>query len=273
MPAIQPARLRQQAALLSEHFERPAAFVRSLHHLLDFYADRTHRPGQAGEPPPLLAAYNVKPPVLRQILYELVSLADDQPEVGLALCDALWEQAYLEFRLLAAGLLGQIPPDPPEALLHRVEAWARSVSDARLVGIILNTSLARLRQENPPGLVRQVERWLTESEIFFQKLGLQALLPLLEDQRFENFPVFYRLIYPLARVAPTSLRPELLDVVGALARRSPRETAYFLRQTMETPKSPDTAWIIRRSLGNFPPEVQESLRLAVREFNRPGEKN
>jgi hypothetical protein len=59
MPAIQPARLRQQAALMVEHFDQPAAFVRSLHHLLEYYADRAHRPGQAGKPPALLAAYNV----------------------------------------------------------------------------------------------------------------------------------------------------------------------------------------------------------------------
>ena len=50
MPAIQPVRLKRQSALLVEQFNNPAAFIRSLHHLLEFYADRVHRPGQAGEP-------------------------------------------------------------------------------------------------------------------------------------------------------------------------------------------------------------------------------
>ena len=65
MPAIQPARLKQQAVLLAQQFDNPVAYVRSLHHLLDFYADRAHRPGQSGKPAPLTSAYRVHPPVLR----------------------------------------------------------------------------------------------------------------------------------------------------------------------------------------------------------------
>jgi len=60
MPAIHPARMKIQVARLGEKIRQPEVFVRELHNLLDFYADRTHRPGQFGEPPPLLAI--IKPP-------------------------------------------------------------------------------------------------------------------------------------------------------------------------------------------------------------------
>ena len=53
MPAIQLTRLRLQTAGLAESFANPQAFVRGLHDLLDYYADRTHRPGQSGAPAPL----------------------------------------------------------------------------------------------------------------------------------------------------------------------------------------------------------------------------
>jgi hypothetical protein len=91
------------------------------------------------------------------------------------------------------------------------------------------------------------------------------LLPLICDPAFENLPVFFRLIQQLCQAAPAALRPDLLDVLAALARRSPQETAYFLRQTLIFPDSPDTPWLIRQSLSQFPPEMQSSLRQAMRE--------
>ncbi len=123
MPAISPARLKHQAALLAEHFDDPPAFVRSLHHLLESYSNRVYRPGQAGELPPLLQTYRVQPPVLRQLLLAIAPLASKNPDAGLALCDALWEQPYLEFRLLAASLLGQLPCSPAEPVIARMKAW------------------------------------------------------------------------------------------------------------------------------------------------------
>ena len=125
MPAIQPVRLKRQSALLVEQFNNPAAFIRSLHHLLDFYADRVHRPGQAGEPSPLIQAYRVKPPILRQILMDLEPLAKEKPDQALELCDQLWEQPYLEFRHLSASILGVIPLSSSAAILERVRGWIR----------------------------------------------------------------------------------------------------------------------------------------------------
>lgn len=265
MPAIQPARLRQQAALLVEQFDQPDAFIRSLHHLLDFYADRTHHPGQAGEPPPLLSAYNVRPPVLRQVLLELTPLAQENPDAALRLCDALWAQPYLEMHLLSAGLLGQLPIEPPVAVMDRVQAWAEQEKDARLITILFDQGMGRLRKESPQLVLQRVEKWLADTEPFIQQLGLRVLLPLAEDPDYQNLPVIFHLIYPLARSIPSGLRPELLDVLAALARRSPQETAYFLRQTWLAIQSPDTAWLIRQSLPAFPTNIQESLRRALRE--------
>lgn len=264
MPAIQPARLRQQAALLVEHFTSPPAFVRSLHHLLDYYADRAHRPGRSGEPAPLLAAYNVRPPVLRQILQELAPLVESEPQIALSLSDALWEQPYLEFRLLAASLLGQISPQPPEPILARVQAWVKSDPQNRLIGALLSQGVARVRNEKPDHLIHLVEVWLSSSDVFQQQLGLRTLVPMVKDLGFENLPAFFRLIQPLSRSVPPELRPDMLDVLRALAHRSPHETAFHLRQFLELPNSPDTPWLIRQCLQAFPLETQESLRAALR---------
>ncbi len=265
MPAIQPARLKQQSALLVEQFINPAAFIRSLHHLLEFYADRVHRPGQAGEPPPLIQAYRVKPPILRQILMDLEPLAKEKPDQALELCDQLWEQPYLEFRQLSASLLGVIPPSSSAAILERVRGWIRQDIEDHLIDIMILHGLENLRKEDPHSIYRLINEWLATSEVQYQKIGLRTMLPLVQDPDIENLPIFFNLIQPFARSLPSSISPDLIDIVEVLARRSPQETAYFLRQTLSFPNSPDTPWLIRQVIRVFPTEIQSSLRKALKE--------
>ncbi|MDI6694384.1 MAG: DNA alkylation repair protein [Anaerolineales bacterium] len=268
MTAIQPDRLKQQAAQLAEHFADPAAYVHELHQLLDYYADRVRRPGQAGRPAPLTPAYNVRPPVLRALLAALLPRLQADPQNGLALCDALWEQPYLEFRMLAILLLGQAAPDPPEAIVQRIKSWITPALELQLIESLLSLGVERLHRECPMVLLQLIRQWLENTQPFYQQLGLRALLPFINNPAFENLPVFFRLITPLCQSAPSGLRADLLDVLAALARRSPQETAYFLRQVLAYPDAPDTPWLIRQSLNEFPPEIQAGLRSALRAVER-----
>jgi len=260
VPAIQPALLRQQAALLVEHFTDPPAYIRSLRYLLDFYADRARRPGQSGMPDPMISAYKVRPPVLRIILQELAPLAVEEPEKGLALCDALWAEPNLEFRLLAAMLLGQIPTDPPRQIIDRLNTWLAPDLEFHLIEALMDHALERLRQEHPASMIRLIQEWLESSKPLYQQLGLRALLPLIENTQFENIPVFFRLVQPLSCNVPLGLKPDVLDVLTALVHRSPQETAYFLRQTLSFPEASDTAWLIRQLMDEFPQDQQDMLR-------------
>jgi hypothetical protein len=265
VPAIQPARLRQQVALLAEQFDDPPAYIRSLHLLLDFYSDRARRPGKTGKPGPLLNAYNVRSPVLRMLVQEMSPLIQENPAGGLALCDALWAEAYLEFRLLAAMLLGQIPLEPAEEITDRLKSWITTDVEFFLIEALLNYGVERLQRERPQVFLDLIESWMESTKTFPQQLGLRALVRMINDPTFENLPVFFRLIQPLCLAAPAVLRPDLLDVLSALARRSPGETAFFLRQSLMFPDAPDTPWLIRQNLSRFPVELQSSLRLAMRE--------
>lgn len=264
MPAIHPARLKQQAILVTQHFGDPAALLRSLHHLLDFYADRASRPSQSGRPAPLLPAYHVKQPVLRQVVLELAPFAQADPDSGLALCQAMWAQPYLEFRLMACSLLGELPPDPPERILDQVKSWAVRDTDVNLLDAMARDGLKRVRKEHAPTLVKVTESWLSEKELDARRMGLRLLLPLVNDPGYPNLPVVFRMLLPYVRQAPGRLRPDILDVVAALAMRSPVETASYLRQALTLPDSPDAAWLIRQSASTFPPEIEERLRSSVR---------
>jgi len=264
MPAIHPARLKQQAILVTQHFGEPAALIRSLHHLLDFYADRASRPGQTRDPAPLLVAYHVKPPVLRQVVLELAPLAQADPDEGLALCQAMWAQPYLEFRLMACSLLGELPADPPERILGQVRSWVDRDTDLRLLDAIAGSSLKRVCKEQPQAMVQAAESWLAEKNLDSRRIGLRLLLPLVNDPTYPNLPVIFRLLLPFVRQAPGRLRPDILDLLVALAQRSPVETASYLRQALTLPESPDTAWLIRQSAYAFPPEIEARLRGSVR---------
>jgi hypothetical protein len=268
MPAIQPARMKIQVASLSEKTRQPEAFVRALHDLLDFYADRTYRPGQSGEPPPLLATYKPPAPVLRQIERETANFATSDPQAALVLIDALWAEPYIEFRLLAIILLGQIPPNPPEPVLERVQTWILSVPEDRLVDAIMNHGLSRLRKDFPTIYFQMIETWLKEEEVYSRRIGLRAIMSWLKDPKFENFPVIFQLLTPMIRLPPPSLRIDLVEVLHSLARRIPHETSYILRQNMSDDR-PDTAWIVRQVMGDFPSEIQNGLRAALRQSGTP----
>jgi hypothetical protein len=265
VPAIQPALLKQQAVLLADHFNDPPAYLRSLHYLLDFYSDRSRRPGQAGTPAPMISAYKVRPPVLSMILQELAPLAENDPSQGLALCDALWNEPYLEFRLLSAMLLGEIPPSPPDTILQRLKKWLVPDLEFFLIEALMEHSFNQVRKQHPQEIVQLIRDWLDQGDQFYKQLGLRALLPVINHPDFQNLPVFFRLIQPLVNHVPSGLRPDMLDVLGALAHRSPLETAFFLQQSLNLPKPDDVAWLVRQSLDEFPPEIRQTLRQAVKD--------
>jgi DNA alkylation repair enzyme len=265
VPAIQPALLRQQAILLAEHFSEPAAFIRSLHYLLDFYSDRSRHHGVSGTPPPITSAYKVRPPVIKMILQELAPLAAEEPAKALELCDALWNEPVLEFRQLGAMLLGQVSPEPPEKTITRLKSWLTPDLEFYLVGTLMEYSFTAVRKQHPQTLIRLIQQWLEQKNKFENQMGLRALLPLISQPDFQNLPVFYRLIQPFMTSIPSGLRPDVLDVLEALAKRSPQETAFFLKQSLSMPESNDAAWITRQLLPSFSPEIQKTLRQAVRE--------
>ena len=265
MPAIQLARLRIQSAELVNHYSDPATFVRSLHELLNDYADQTHHPGQSGVPAPLLFAYGVQLPVLREIFRVVTPLLTSDIPAAFVLMDRLWIENCQEFRLLAIFILGFLTPDPVERILDRIQAWAIPTTESRLLDALLSIGLDSVRHELPMAFYDLITNWFISQESFNWHLGLRAILPLENEPQIINLPVLFRLITPLVRTTPAFLRSDLLDVLGIFIRRSPQETAYLFRQILGMPENPDTAWLIRQCLREFPPDLQAGIRSELRE--------
>lgn len=264
MPAIQLARLKIQTTELLAYFDEPSDFLRELHVLLGFYADRTRRPGQSGKPKPLIQAYNVPRQVMRRIYSDITRLVDDDPKSAMVLADQLWDDSWFECRLLAINILGILPLKPPSQVVTRLRKWGETCREDALLDDLLKDGAKKIREEMPNEFQLLVEEWLSISDTSSLKLGLRAIPALVTNPAFENLPVFYRLLAPLVRESASVLEIDLLRAVRALGQRSPQETVYFLKQNLIAPHKSGLAVIVRRSLDVFPPDLQEYLREVLR---------
>lgn len=269
MPAIDLARLRKQAARLADFFFVPDEFIKHLHETLDFYVNYTARNQDALAPGAKLQTYRTPAVIIKQIEQELVQPARQSPDAALDLADRLWDEAYLEMHILAAFLLGHIPPRE-ERLLARLTAWTQQMYDSSLRAELLDTSLARMRKEAPDKFLELVGEWLQPQRSRLWSNGLQAVLSAVRDPAFVNLPPVLQLIEPVVTAAPAKLQLEIEELVLALYKASPTETTYFLRQVLSESENEMTAITFRRISSSFPPELRANLREFLR--NKPNTK-
>jgi hypothetical protein len=261
MPAIDLARLKKQCAQLADLFDRPDEFVRSLHGMLEFYVNHTMRDDGAVAPSSVLETYRTPPPILKHIENELGPLAADNPDYALDLADRLWDEGWLEMRLLAAILLGKLPPQE-QRLLPRLTAWTSQVRDASVRSALLSTSLTRLRRETPEQFLVLVGEWLNPERQRMWSNGIQALLPLIRDPEFKNLPPVFDILDQVVASAPGALQSDLADVLNTLYEVSPTETVHFVRQVVEESEDPMTTTTLRRIF----PSLEDGLVEAIRDL-------
>jgi len=263
MPAIDLARLKKQTAQLGDLFDQPSEVVRQVREILEFYVNRSLR-SQGVAPSSVLPTYRTPTVVLRQIETELGRVAEKQPIQALELADALWDEGWLETRLLAAFLLGRIPPQE-ERLLARLTAWTQAVRDPSVRAALLTTSLTRLRNETPNLFLILVKEWLHPARQRMWSNGVQALVPLINSPDFDNLPPIFEVVEPIIKVSPAALQFDLQDLIAALYNASPDETIYFIQQILSETKNPLPAVSLRRMLPDLPSGLQTSLREILRE--------
>jgi len=262
MPAIDLARLKKQVTHLADIFDQPADFLREHREILDYYVNRTLR-SQSVAPSSVLPTYRTPPVVLRQIETELGPVAAKKPIQALELADALWDEGWLETRLLAAYLLGRIPPQE-ERLLARLTAWTQAVRDPEVRAALLTTSLTRLRNETPDLFIILVKEWLHPARQRMWSNGIQALVPLINSPDFDNLPPILDVVEPILKVSPAALQFDLQELIVALYKASPDETVFFLQQIITKTKSPLPAVSLRRMSPKLPGELQANLREILR---------
>ena len=265
MPAIDLSRMRKQAARLADFFFLPDEFIKHLHEMLDSYVNYTVRKRQATAPAANLRTYRTPVVVVKQIEQELlgrVAVADNS-DAALELADRLWDEEWLETRILAAFLLGSIPPRE-ERLLARLTAWSGQLYDADLRAELLNTSLARVRREAPDVFLSLVREWLQPQRTALWPNGIEAVIAAANDPEFTNLPPLLQSIEPIVASAPAKLQNEIEALILALYAASPKETSYFVRQVLMDSEDPMTGLTFRRISSALPRELQEEIREFLR---------
>ncbi len=263
MPAIDLARLRKQANRLVDFFFVPDEFIKHLRETLEFYVNHSLRTKVNVIPGSNLRTYRTPPVVLRHIENELRMIAETNPVYALDLADVLWDEGAMETCLLAAFLLGCIPPHE-EHLMTRLTAWTQQVRDPEVRSALLATSLARMRRETPDRFLVLIKEWLHPARARTWSNGIQALLPMIADYSFENIPPILDLIEPALQNADTSLQTDLEELILALYNASPQETIFFLKQILERPQGQITVVTLRRISTSLPVELQSELRPFLR---------
>ncbi len=263
MPAIDLARLRKQTTRLADFFFLPDEFMKHLREILDFYVNYTLRTKENVAPGSNLKTYRTPLAVLTQIENEIKATAEANPHFALELADTLWDEGALETRLLAAFLLGRIPPQE-ERLLPRLTAWTQQIRDPEVRSALLSTSLSRMRKETPHQFLELVREYLHPERSRTWSNGIQALLPMIADTNYNNLPPILDLVEPIIVEAPSTLQNDLTDLIVSLYRASANETIFLLKHILNNSENPMTVITLRRISQDFPPPLQKELRELLR---------
>jgi hypothetical protein len=167
----------------------------------------------------------------------------------------------VEPRLLAAQMLGALPTSQSNrtALLACLERWSRDLEDDNLRKRVILAGLARLGAEQPRLSLEFITEVLARGSNLDIKIGLTFLLALVENPEFQNLPVVFNLVSPAIRMPNKACKKQFLDLMTALSRRSPQESAYVFEQAVLISKNAETHWLVRQILEELPPTLADRL--------------
>ena len=268
MAAIDLTRLNKQIEGLKEVFAQPVEFRQQFHEILQFYHRYAHRQHKDAVPVSFMRVYNLPDQVLPHIANGL-SLKARQDEVEtLAVVDELWLDEHYEARDLATHLLGQVPSTFGAAVYDRIRRWSSAPMDRAVVSAVFSKASQRLNSEDPKGWIEFIGSLLANPLEHMQNHALYALALLVEQSHSDQLPLFFRWIRPFLQNDQTLIQPNLSRVIAVLARRSPAETAYLLKEVMSDTDGSGIEQRVRSSLPYFDEQLSESLQTSLRLHQR-----
>lgn len=259
MPAIDPDRLTRQVSAVAAAIGDPTELRRRTLDLLEFYADRTRRPGASTEVDDVPPSFGAPRPVMRSLTASLVGAASGRPERALSAAEALWRADYRESRLLAAALVGSVSGD--EAA-EWVERHAATANDNVVLAEIAGRGLAGLCAADPLALVGHLPRWLDSSKRPVQHLALLAIASAADDPEFHQLPRLFPLLAGRSGSFRGEIRKAFTSAIRALAHRSPPETTHFMLAELASGEA-GAIRLARNILDVLPEDSAARLRQAI----------
>jgi hypothetical protein len=265
MSAINLQRLRTQLDLLLPQIGNLIEFLYGLREIYNFYADHTH---PVSEPPTgvfTLPAFNTPPVLTREVLLRLTPYTVAEPDLVLELIDLLWQEPEVELRQLAAQLLGKLPAEKFDQVIDRIRTWSETASNPELLPFLHQQASIGIREHAPQRWLDLLYEWETSANNWLVKLAIQGVIPLIDDEDYENLPAIFTFITQLIINPGSEFQFDLLTIIQHLAKRSEVETVYHLKKAITLSSDPGMPRFIRRTLEYFSPDMQTSLRNASRE--------
>lgn len=263
MTAVNLTRLRHQIHALVAQFDSPVQFHQALQGLFSLYANYALRFGETAAARPLIPMYHLPHPVLRQLKLDLQPHITADPEKALAVADELWGDGHYEVKYTAIFILGALSLDDPQPILERVKHWLTPELDQVLKSDLLSTGTRCLQNAFPEAWKALILTLLSHTEPKQISLGIQALSAGVQQPNLSNLPAVFRLASPFIREPQSAYIRDLERLIETLAKHSPNETGYFLRQTLSLSTSPETARLIKNCLPSFPEDVRVELKSAL----------
>lgn len=260
MPAIELSRLRTKVTLLTGLIEDPARLLGELLQFYASYSDLTFQSGLFSVKAGNLFAFRTPPLINREIENAFTKFAATSTDRICELIDLLSKCSELEPRQLAATLLGVLPSEHLDQVIPRLTSWVMATTDPEDFTWLFNRATANLRREKPEIWLSLLQQWLETPDDQSRSIAVYGLSSMISDSSLTSLPLIYKHLQPLMLEENTNISPYLETIIERLIEKSETETLYFLKQIIRQSKNQSLIRMIRRSMGLFSPEGQESLK-------------
>ena len=230
MPAVDPHRLNSQIAQLQDVLHDPVAMRWRVRDLLEYYSDRTRRPGGVKRHSDATRSFGVLKPILLELQHSLVTMLADDSDAALSIANELWDEGIREMRIVAIGLLDNVSPD---VSLAQIEHWTGLTEDPKIVEKLAAMSFAVWKTAPQAELFQKIKQWITGSNIAYHTFALLVLRRAARDLEMDHLPHIFDLLKDVALQNQASTRSLFLKLLQDLAVESPAETAKFLLNRIE----------------------------------------
>ena len=263
MPSIDLIRLRKQIARLGIFLEVPDEFVSAYKGLLEFYHQWAHHQHEAHIPNSFMLMYDLPPQVIPEIELGLKPFLHAKSHVIFPLADALRKDLHFECSTLAAFMLGQISIEEIQALKDYLTTWLEIPLDKALVETIFFKATESLQQTDQQVYLTFLQTLLKSSNKRLANAGLIGLTLFLPSVKIDYLPKLLNIVSPL--IQDRDVRQENLEIlIRELARKSPVETGYLIRQVLSDTEGKFIETLARAFLEYLPAETADTVARAIK---------
>ncbi len=260
MPAIQIERLKAQIRAILNPPLPAEVFILSLRSFMEAHTNLAYRISSELHQKQQVDSYQIAPVIQNQLTLSIQLFSRENPQIAMRYVELLWQESFIEMKALAGEILGALPEEFSQQVLSKIVLWSDDNKNKALRKIIFETSTKSIRSRNISAWQNTIIKWLDSGEVNQIQAGIHALIVLVQDQQYDNYPFVFKSISLINLKRGEKTINALNDLLLELAQENPKETFVFLKSFMLSEPSPELFRLVRRSMSAFPQEQQTQFR-------------